>query len=506
MDLLCTAGLIYGRIGEMAPEKDSMWCNKIEHYLMYSWGDEKEILWSYVNDILAEGYYVKGNKYYNDKEYSDAISWLKSSISRYSRYPGDLYNRRGVAAAYLKLAMCYAKIGEDLETSASEKYSSYKNDWIGDAIHSVANWRRCNVEETDEEYKIKYIYETVGKGLYNKGMILYDSGFYHPAEIMADSARKYFVTTENNTWGGMARTLADRCRTQMQTVVQIPEDEVSEDIKEDVPNSGKENNSTYVFVLKSNGYSCGDGCWCNYGRREDYLLFNEYCNKTLGIPQNHIKVISAVSDDSVMACINAIKDCSRKCNGELNVIFLYYGFAVRVLHPVICDYYLSPLDDEGFDFTINQLFDELGKIKTRYTFCLIDAARNYNCLSLQSARIKINDEDEESIPPKKGSTVRIKPQGGNNSRLKKLIQDNLVVIALDDISGDKYKNHSCDDLVSYYFLKKLQQTRGDVSLGDLYDYINYNVRRVSFEKTGEFQTPAVMVSPNLLSTWRDIKL
>jgi hypothetical protein len=67
----------------------------------------------------------------------------------------------------------------------------------------------------------------------------------------------------------------------------------------------------------------------------------------------------------------------------------------------------------------------------------------------------------------------------------------------------KDKGHG---LFTYFLLKKLQETKGDVTLGDLSDYIETNVGRQSILVNNKSQTPSVAPSATLYDKWRGLKL
>ena len=53
-------------------------------------------------------------------------------------------------------------------------------------------------------------------------------------------------------------------------------------------------------------------------------------------------------------------------------------------------------------------------------------------------------------------------------------------------------------LFTYYLLKKLQETKGNVSLGELFDYIEKEVVRTSVTKNRKSQTPSVAAGSTAL--------
>ena len=60
-------------------------------------------------------------------------------------------------------------------------------------------------------------------------------------------------------------------------------------------------------------------------------------------------------------------------------------------------------------------------------------------------------------------------------------------------------------MFTYFLLKKLQETKGKVTLGDLSDYITDNVLKQSIVVNRKSQTPTVIPSASLIN-WREMKL
>lgn len=58
-------------------------------------------------------------------------------------------------------------------------------------------------------------------------------------------------------------------------------------------------------------------------------------------------------------------------------------------------------------------------------------------------------------------------------------------------------------LFTYFLLKKLKETKGSVTMGELSDYIQEQVKRYSIVENGKSQTPTVMTSDNLRGSWKD---
>ena len=86
-------------------------------------------------------------------------------------------------------------------------------------------------------------------------------------------------------------------------------------------------------------------------------------------------------------------------------------------------------------------------------------------------------------------------------------QGNMVVFSA--ASGDetaypyKEKNHG---LFTYFLLKKLQETKGAVTLGELGNYIIDNVAKESVVSNGKSQTPTVSSSITWADGWKTLHL
>ena len=59
-------------------------------------------------------------------------------------------------------------------------------------------------------------------------------------------------------------------------------------------------------------------------------------------------------------------------------------------------------------------------------------------------------------------------------------------------------------LFTYFLLKKLKDTKGSVTMGELSDYIQDQVGRYSIVENGKSQTPSIMASDNLRNSWKGL--
>ena len=60
-------------------------------------------------------------------------------------------------------------------------------------------------------------------------------------------------------------------------------------------------------------------------------------------------------------------------------------------------------------------------------------------------------------------------------------------------------------LFTYYLLKKLKESKGEVSYGELIDYVQSEVSKKSIVENNKSQTPTCNASASLMDEWRGWK-
>ena len=67
----------------------------------------------------------------------------------------------------------------------------------------------------------------------------------------------------------------------------------------------------------------------------------------------------------------------------------------------------------------------------------------------------------------------------------------------------KEKKHG---LFTYFLLKKLQESKGKTTYGELFDYVKENVAQKSIVVNEKSQTPSISVSGEMKGNWQETKL
>ena len=220
----------------------------------------------------------------------------------------------------------------------------------------------------------------------------------------------------------------------------------------------------------------------------DGEIFAEYCKKTLGIPETNISLVKDATANNMKREVRWLTQILQQYNGEAKAIVYYAGHGIP--DESTKDAYLLPVDGYGDDpstgYSLNELFKTLNEVPSKSTLVFLDA-----CFSGAN-------RDGSMLASARGVAIKAKPTAPIG---------NMVVFsaAQGDETAYPYidKGHG---LFTYYFLKKLQETKGDVTLGELSEYITDQVGKQSIVINRKSQTPNVSVSSSLQEDWKKMKI
>lgn len=254
-------------------------------------------------------------------------------------------------------------------------------------------------------------------------------------------------------------------------------------LDENIPVSGTKANNTFVIAIGNENYQLVPSVSF---AENDMEVFCKYCQKTLGVPISNIRKYKDATFGVMLSAISDLKDIAEAYNGDINVLFYYagHGFPDEKSHNA----YLLPVDADGKQpevcFPISRLYSELAALKSKSTVVFMDA-----CFSG-------SQRGDGMLASARGVAIKAKEE---------MLHGNLVVFSA--ASGDetaypyREKGHG---MFTYFLLKKLQETKGDVTLGELSDYVTTNVKRQSVVTNRKSQTPTVIYSESVGMDWRKI--
>lgn len=256
-------------------------------------------------------------------------------------------------------------------------------------------------------------------------------------------------------------------------------------IDKDIPVSSVNSSNTFAFIIGNENYQNVASVPFAVN---DAKIFSEYCHKTLGLPKENIKVYIDATYGKILGALSTLKQISQAYKGDINVIFYYAGHGVP--NEKNNEAYLLPVDATPSMLEaclpLSSLYSSIGSIDAKQVIVFMDA-----CFS-GSRR------ENGMIISARG--VAIKPK-------KDIVTGNVVVFSAADGSETAYpykeKGHG---LFTYFLLKKLKESRGNVTLGDLADYVKTNVSQKSIVVNNKSQTPTISSSAQMQDVWRTMKL
>ena len=257
------------------------------------------------------------------------------------------------------------------------------------------------------------------------------------------------------------------------------------DVDDDIPIVAKKNEKVFAVVIANEKYQMEKAV--QYAKN-DGRVFAEYCRKTLGLPEKNIHYVTDATLNNLKYELKWLQNVMKVYRGEAKVIFYYAGHGIPDEQNK--NGYLLPIDGYGSDVTtgyaLDDLFKTLGNMPSKSVTIFLDA-----CFS--GAK-----RDGDMLASTRGVAIKVKqnaPQG------------NMVVFSAAQGDETAYPYNEFEHgLFTYYLLKKLQETKGNVTLGELGDYIKTKVEQQSIVVNGKLQSPSIMSAPLIGNDWKTWKL
>lgn len=257
------------------------------------------------------------------------------------------------------------------------------------------------------------------------------------------------------------------------------------DVDFDIPIADNVSNHTFAVVISNEKYQMEKSV--QYAEN-DGKAFTEYCKKTLGLPEKNVRFITNATLNNIKHEIKWLQDVIAVYKGEAKAIFYYAGHGIPDEQNKSA--YLLPIDGYGSDVTtgyaLEDLYKALGSLPSKSVTVFLDA-----CFS--GAK-----RDGDMLASARGVAIKVKQNNPTG---------NMVVFtaAQGDETAYPYKEEG-HGLFTYYLLKKLQETKGDVTLGELGDYIKTQVERQSIVTNGKLQSPSILPASSIGNGWKEWKL
>lgn len=256
------------------------------------------------------------------------------------------------------------------------------------------------------------------------------------------------------------------------------------DVDDNIPVTNVNNSNTFALIIANEYYqSVGSVQYA----LNDGSIFKKYCEQTLGVDAKKIHYLPNATGNQIKTEINWLQNVLSVFDNA-NVIFYYAGHGLPDESNRTS--YLMPVDGTTKDlstcYKLDDLYAMLGSMQANQIVIFMDA-----CFSG-------SNRGDGMLASARGVALKSKPGQP---------QGNMVVFsaAQSDETAYPYAEQQ-HGMFTYYLLKKLQESKGDVTCEELGDYIKTKVKQQSVLENNKSQTPCVTPAADVATEWKTWKL
>lgn len=260
---------------------------------------------------------------------------------------------------------------------------------------------------------------------------------------------------------------------------------LTSDVDKDIPVNSYKNPNRYALIIGNEHYNNGvisssikDVLYAS----SDANIFKNYCEKTLGIPNENIQLKIDANTIEMNREINLLCEKIKRKNGNGEIIFYYSGHG-------------SP-DEKSKTPYLVPVGLELSEISQG-----INVSTIYNNFSLSNAKktTVFLDACFTGISETSKFIIPVAPPIPNDG--------NIVVFSAtsSNQAAEPYEDKK-HGMFTYFLLKKLKESKGYISYKDLGDYLTQEVGLASLNINRKAQDPQVTPSKNFAETWKSFMI
>ena len=263
------------------------------------------------------------------------------------------------------------------------------------------------------------------------------------------------------------------------------------EVDKNIPESKSKNQNRFALIIGNEDYSSFQSGIDKESNVEfainDAKIFKEYCVKTLGVPERNTTLLTNATVGKMNQEIEILSRLINTTDGKAEVFFYYAGHGFPDENTK--DAYIMPVDVSGANVSngikLSELYQKLStypaaKITIFLDACFSGAGRNKSLAELRGVKIKPKSE------VLKGNMLVFTSSSGNESS-----------------APYKDKFHG---LFTYFLLKKLQETNGDINYKELSEYLTKTIKQESLLINKKEQNPIILISPDLKNDWENWNL
>lgn len=270
--------------------------------------------------------------------------------------------------------------------------------------------------------------------------------------------------------------------TTISTVSLIP------DVDKDIPVAETKNNKRYALIIGNEDYSNFQTTLSQEENvdfaKNDARIFKEYCDKTLGIPNENIYMYTNATYGTMRQGIDKVSKLIKNSEGDLEVIFYYAGHGLPDENTK--EAYLIPIDISGANvqsgIKLQDIYNSFSEGESAGVTMFIDAcfsggARNQQLVKARGVKIVPRSD---YLP---GNVVSFSASSGTQSS-----------------NAYMDKKHG---MFTYYLLKNLQESKGQITYKDLYENLKKKVKMESVRINNKEQDPQINIGEKAKEVWEN---
>jgi hypothetical protein len=263
---------------------------------------------------------------------------------------------------------------------------------------------------------------------------------------------------------------------------------LSSSVDKNIPFFPVKNQNRIALIIGNEDYSGNLNAEINVAYAvNDAAIFRQYAINTMGVSESNVYFASNATSGEMRRLIDLTAKLLEKIGPKSELIFYYAGHGLPDESTRVP--YLIPVDVDGTNLTaaikLSDIYSKFGnsgagKITVFLDACFSGGGRNQGLVAARGVRMKAVTEEIT------GNMVVFSASSGEQSALP--------------------YNREKHGLFTYYLLKALQETSGDINYEQLAESVRKGVSVSSLRENGKEQDPNVNTSQAVEEKWKTWKI
>lgn len=297
---------------------------------------------------------------------------------------------------------------------------------------------------------------------------------YNPANLFALNIGDLDLDINKN----IAEKSASKSEVKTMNVFSIP------DVDKEIPINPVKDDNAFALVIGNENYL--NEIKVPFAHN-DAGSFKNYAEKIIGIPTTHIHFVKDATYGQMLTELEWIANVIKAYNGKAKVFVYYAGHGMPDENSGTA--FILPVDGNS---TISRT-----AIKLDDMYAMLSQAASEKVTVFLDACFSGAARGGDLA---KGRGVKIKPK-------ENVVNGNLVVFSATSGNETAFPyNDMQHGLFTYYLLKMIKDTNGQVNYNELATQLNSLVYQQAVVINNKPQTPSVVASPGLGDNWRNFKI